>query len=85
VLRVVNDKTSPVVFVLWGAFARRKKALIDTSRHHVVESAHPSPLSAHNGFFGSRPFSKVNAFLAADGASPIDWTLPDAPADSPSA
>jgi uracil-DNA glycosylase len=81
VLRVVNDKTSPVVFVLWGAFARRKKALIDTSRHHVVESAHPSPLSAHNGFFGSRPFSKVNAFLAADGASPIDWTLPEVPAD----
>lgn len=82
VLRVVNDKTSPVVFVLWGAFARRKKALIDTSRHHVVESAHPSPLSAHNGFFGSRPFSKVNTFLAADGASPIDWTLTDVPADS---
>jgi uracil-DNA glycosylase len=77
VLRVVNDKPSPVVFVLWGAFARRKKALIDASRHHVVESAHPSPLSAHNGFFGSRPFSKVNAFLAADGLPTIDWTLTD--------
>jgi uracil-DNA glycosylase len=84
VLRVVNDKPSPVVFVLWGAFARRKKALIDSSRHHVVESAHPSPLSAHNGFFGSRPFSKVNAFLAADGLPTIDWTLPEVPPDSPS-
>ena len=79
VLRVVNDKPSPVVFVLWGAFARRKKSLIDTSRHHVVESAHPSPLSAHNGFFGSRPFSQVNSFLAAAGATPVNWELPDAP------
>jgi uracil-DNA glycosylase len=79
VLRVVNDKPSPVVFVLWGAFARRKKSLIDTSRHHVVESAHPSPLSAHNGFFGSRPFSQVNSFLAAAGTTPVNWELPDAP------
>jgi len=76
VLRVVNDKPVPVVFVLWGAPARKKKALIDLSRHHVVESAHPSPLSAHNGFFGSRPFSRVNAYLEADGLPPIDWRLP---------
>ena len=77
VLRVVNAKTEPVVFVLWGAPARKKKALIDLGRHHVIESAHPSPLSAHNGFFGSRPFSRVNAFLEADGLTPIDWHLPD--------
>ena len=76
VLRVVNTKPDPVVFVLWGAPARKKKALIDTTRHHVVESAHPSPLSAHNGFFGSRPFSRVNAFLEADGLAPIDWHVP---------
>ena len=76
VLRVVNTKPDPVVFVLWGAPARKKKALIDTTRHHVVESAHPSPLSAHNGFFGSRPFSRVNAFLEADGLAPIDWRVP---------
>lgn len=77
VLRVVNAKTDPVVFVLWGAPARKKKALIDLGRHHVIESAHPSPLSAHNGFFGSRPFSRVNTFLEADGFAPIDWRLPE--------
>ena len=77
VLRVVNAKTDPVVFVLWGAPARKKKALIDLGRHHVIESAHPSPLSAHNGFFGSRPFSRVNTFLEADGLGPIDWRLPE--------
>ncbi len=77
VLRVVNAKTDPVVFVLWGAPARKKKALIDFGRHHVIESAHPSPLSAHNGFFGSRPFSRVNTFLEADGFAPIDWRLPE--------
>ena len=77
VLRVVNAKTDPVVFVLWGAPARKKKALIDLGRHHVIESAHPSPLSAHNGFFGSRPFSRVNTFLEADGLAPIDWRLPE--------
>jgi len=77
VLRVVNDKPSPVAFVLWGAFARRKKSLVDVSRHCVVESAHPSPLSAHNGFFGSRPFSQVNTFLDSTGLPAVDWSLPD--------
>lgn len=62
-----------VVFLLWGAYARKKKSLIDTSRHVVIESAHPSPLSAHNGFFGSRPFSRANAALVEAGAEPIDW------------
>jgi uracil-DNA glycosylase len=75
VIRVVDAKTDPVVFVLWGASARRKRALIDTSRHTVVESAHPSPLSAHNGFFGSRPFSRTNAALIAAGREPVDWDL----------
>lgn len=75
VIRVVNDKPDHVVFVLWGNHARRKKELVDTSRHTVVESPHPSPFSANNGFFGSRPFSTVNDALAAHGQPPIDWSL----------
>jgi len=77
VLRAVNDKPQRVVFMLWGAAARKKKPLIDLSRHVVLESAHPSPLSAHNGFFGSRPFSRANAALVAAGSAAIDWLLPD--------
>jgi uracil-DNA glycosylase len=73
VLAAVNAKPERVVFILWGASARRKKSLIDTSRHVVIESAHPSPLSAHNGFFGSKPFSRANAALVAAGRDPIDW------------
>lgn len=76
VLRVVNDKPHPVVFVLWGAQARKKRTLVDTARHVVIESAHPSPLSAHNGFFGSRPFSRINTALIEHGLDPIDWRLP---------
>ncbi len=64
------------MFILWGAHARKKKALIDLSRHTVIESAHPSPLSAHNGFFGSKPFSRTNEALVGDGLAPIDWRLP---------
>ncbi|HRE00961.1 MAG TPA: uracil-DNA glycosylase [Ilumatobacteraceae bacterium] len=75
VIRVVDAKTDPVVFILWGSHARKKKALIDLSRHVVIESAHPSPLSAHNGFFGSRPFSRANAALIERGRDPIDWQL----------
>jgi uracil-DNA glycosylase len=75
VIRAVDAKGHPVVFILWGSHARRKKQLLDTSRHHVIESAHPSPLSAHNGFFGSKPFSRANAALVADGLEPIDWRL----------
>lgn len=74
VIRVANSKPF-VVFVLWGAQARKKKSLIDVSRHAVVESAHPSPLSAHQGFTGSRPFSQINAALRAAGLSDIDWAL----------
>ena len=77
VIEVVAAKEEPVVFILWGASARRKCALIDTARHTIIESAHPSPLSAHNGFFGSRPFSRANAALAAAGRDPVDWDLTD--------
>jgi len=63
------------VFILWGAYARKKKPLIDTVRHTVIESAHPSPLSAHNGFFGSHPFSRANQALVDAGRTPVDWCL----------
>ena len=75
VIQAVNDKADRVVFILWGAYARRKKQFVDQSRHAVIESAHPSPLSAHNGFFGSRPFSRANAALAEAGLPPVDWCL----------
>lgn len=76
VIKAVSAKEERVVFILWGSAARRKKALIDRSRHTIVESAHPSPLSAHNGFFGSRPFSATNEALTAAGRDPIDWRIP---------
>lgn len=70
-------RKKPVVFVLWGAFAQKKRALIEPHnrdrRHLIIQSPHPSPLSAYRGFFGSRPFSKINAFLAEHGEAPIDW------------
>ena len=75
VIKAVVAKPDRVVFILWGAAARRKKALIDETRHTVIESAHPSPLSAHNGFFGSRPFSRANAALVEAGIEPVDWSL----------
>ena len=74
VIRAVSDKDDHVVFVLWGAYARRKAELIDRDRHTIIESPHPSPLSARRGFFGSRPFSRVNEWLIARGDTPIDWT-----------
>lgn len=76
VITAVNDKDHRVVFILWGSHARKKKALVDTQRHVVIESAHPSPLSARNGFFGSKPFSRTNAALEEVGLDPIDWRLP---------
>lgn len=78
VIQAVNAKTERVVFVLWGAYARKKAPLIDTSRHVIIQSAHPSPLSANNGFFGSRPFSKINAALREAGRPEINWQLPEA-------
>jgi uracil-DNA glycosylase len=76
-IRAVNDKPERVVFVLWGAYARKKAPLINTARHVIIQSAHPSPLSAANGFFGSRPFSKINAALREAGRPEIDWQIPD--------
>lgn len=78
VIKAVSEKQDPVVFVLWGAAAGKKRALIDTTRHHIVSSAHPSPLSAHRGFLGSKPFSQINAALEKSGRAPIDWALPPA-------
>ena len=77
IIRAVNDKPDRVVFVLWGAYARKKAPLINTTRHVIIQSAHPSPLSADNGFFGSRPFSQINAALRAAGKLEIDWQIPD--------
>jgi uracil-DNA glycosylase len=76
IIRAVNDKPDRVVFVLWGAYARKKAPLINTTRHVIIQSAHPSPLSAANGFFGSRPFSKINAALREAGKPEIDWQIP---------
>lgn len=73
VLRILSERQEGLVFILWGAYAKRKGALIDRSKHYVIESAHPSPLSATSGFFGSRPFSKANAYLESRGKKPIDW------------
>jgi uracil-DNA glycosylase len=74
VIRYISDNCEGVVFLLWGNFARSKSALIDRSRHHVLEAAHPSPL-ARGAFFGSRHFSQTNALLSAQGKTPIDWVL----------
>ncbi|HYI63147.1 MAG TPA: uracil-DNA glycosylase [Acidimicrobiales bacterium] len=76
VIRAVAAKEERVVFVLWGSSARRKKALVDASRHVVIESPHPSPLSAHRGFLGSRPFSRANRALEEAGRGPVDWRIP---------
>jgi uracil-DNA glycosylase len=73
----VNALPHPVVFVLWGGYAQKKLPLIDTGRHTVIQSVHPSPLSARNGFFGSRPFSEINAALKSFGTPEIDWQIPD--------
>jgi uracil-DNA glycosylase len=77
VIRTVNEKQDGVVFVLWGSYAQKKRALIDTSRHTIIEGVHPSPLSAKGGFFGSRPFSRINSTLEANGKPAIDWQIPD--------
>lgn len=77
VIRLVNAKEEPVVFLLWGAYAQKKAAFVDGSKHLVLKAAHPSPLSAHNGFLGCRHFSKCNAFLESKALPPIDWALPE--------
>lgn len=75
VIRELNKKDTPVVFILWGSYARSKKSFITNNIHYIVESAHPSPLSAYNGFFGSKPFSKTNKFLKSKGMKEINWQI----------
>ena len=77
VIRLLNQADHPIAFILWGSNARQKKQFITNPIHGIFESAHPSPLSAYNGFFGSRPFSRVNAFLEKNGIAPIDWRVPE--------
>lgn len=75
VIAKLNAKSKPLAFVLWGSYAQQKGKVIDRHRHLVIESPHPSPLSAHRGFFGSKPFSKINAFLTQHDLKPINWTI----------
>ncbi|MBO1624116.1 uracil-DNA glycosylase [Bacillus cereus] len=77
VIELLNEREKPVIFILWGRHAQAKKKLITNSNHHIIESVHPSPLSARRGFFGSKPFSKVNNFLSSMGEKGIDWQIPD--------
>ncbi len=75
VIKLINEKDTPVVFILWGSDARSKKPLITNKKHLIIESAHPSPLSAYRGFFGSKPFSKTNEFLKKNNIKPINWKI----------
>ena len=75
VIKIINKKEEPVVFILWGNFARNKKKLITNPNHYIIESPHPSPFSAYNGFFGSKPFSKTNNFLKSKGIKEINWQI----------
>ena len=75
-IHLLNETHENLVFVLWGNYAIKKGAFIDTSKHKVIQGVHPSPLSASRGFMGSRPFSQINAYLVLKGKPPIDWKLP---------
>ncbi len=75
IIKELNKKETPVVFILWGAFARSKKNFITNPNHLIIESTHPSPFSARNGFFGSKPFSKTNEYLISKNIEPVDWQL----------
>ena len=75
IIKILNQKEEPIVFILWGNFAKEKKELITNKKHLVLTSAHPSPFSARNGFFGSKPFSKTNEFLSKNNRKPINWDL----------
>lgn len=77
IIRLINKRAEPVVFLLWGAYAQKKAGFVDGDKHLILKAAHPSPLSAHNGFLGCRHFSQANAFLAAHNQPPIDWALPE--------
>ena len=72
-IKLLNKREKPIVFILWGSYARSKKNLITNKNHYIIEAPHPSPLSAYRGFFGSKPFSKTNNFLVTNGISPINW------------
>lgn len=76
-IRILNEQDRPMVFILWGRPAQEKKALLNNPKHLILESPHPSPLSANRGFFGSRPFSRTNRFLIEQGLEPIDWQIED--------
>ncbi len=78
VITLLNENPEPLVFILWGGPAQRKASMITNSKHLILKAPHPSPLSAHRGFFGSKPFSKANKFLVKNGRRPIDWQLPEA-------
>ena len=75
IIKLLNDREKPIVFLLWGKFAQSKESLITNKRHLIIKSAHPSPIAAHRGFFGSKPFSKTNDFLLKNNMSPIDWQI----------
>lgn len=75
VIETINEKLCHVAFILWGSYAQKKGKFIDTTKHYVIKSAHPSPLSSHRGFFGSKPFSKINAYLEKVNKNTIDWSL----------
>ncbi|EJS76267.1 uracil-DNA glycosylase [Bacillus cereus] len=77
VIELLNEREKPVIFILWGRHAQAKKKLITNKNHHIIESVHPSPLSARRGFFGSKPYSKVNTILANMGERQIDWEIPN--------
>ena len=74
-IRILNEQDRPIVFILWGRPAQMKKSMLTNSRHLILEAPHPSPLSAYRGFFGSRPFSRANKFLKANGIEPVDWQI----------
>ena len=81
VIHVINEQLDGVVFLLWGSYAQKKAAFVDQNKHLVLKSVHPSPLSAHRGFFGNHQFSQANEFLISRGKQPVNWQLPEQPED----
>ena len=74
-IKVLNEQDRPIVFILWGSPAQRKKSMLNNPKHLILTAPHPSPLSAYRGFFGSRPFSRTNRFLKEQGIEPVDWKI----------